>query len=974
MGTVGPKQFVVVVNGWMRSWNKSTGAADGVLNMSTNTFFDSVRNFRPTSDPHIRYDRLSGRWIVSMLSIPALPSSTPVNRLLVAYSDGSGNGVITGGTIFTKTFIDSAVQEPSGCVWDYDTLGIDRNALYIGNNVFCGGTLGFLGTDGFVIPKAALFGGTLSATEFQTLRFNGSCPTDEGPLSPQGVDNYDPAATFGYFAGVSACNYGLLDFVRINNPGGSPSAAASTLSVPDTMIPTAVPALGSAHPLDALDDRLGGAHLRNGHLWTAHNVCVDTAGTAVANSCPAGSRDAARWYDITNLDAIPQLNQSGTVFDNAVTNPAFHWMPSIMVSGQGHAAMGMSVAGGAEHAEAEYTGRLSGDASGTMRAPTVYQTSTFAYNAQANPSSGRQRWGDYSFTSLDPDDDMTMWSIQEYANATDSWGVEAVQLKAPPPATPSSYSGTISAGQCNQTVTVTGTSTGGSGFFDPGPGFAKRLKASVTGGVTVNKVTYIDPTHLVLDISTTGASAGPVDLTVTNPDGQLVTASGFLTIQAATPLTDTESMVSTSQYTLQNSDGVTWVEMDPALRITCTPASDQSTLLTANADLFTSNAGFNQDIGIFYSDNGGLDKLLAWKESGGFAGTFSPNAAYVQGLFAMTAGHTYVFKLKWKTNRNAPGSTIYAAAGGPAPFSPTSLIAKTYPSGTVPNFVSSVSQSTLTNSDGVTWQPMNNAGFTTTLTPGSDSTAVLGANVDLFTGTAGYNQDIGIFVSKDGGAYPLQPIAWKESGGFAGTFSPNAAFVKAMYPMMGTHIYTFRLEWKTNKPSNGATIYAAAGPGPAPDSPTSLLAETISTAATHSSVSTNQDMQSNSDGKNWVEMLGTTLRVTVVPGAETNAILGANVDLFTGTAGYNQDIAIFVSVDGGADQLVAWKESGGFAGTFSPNAAFAQAPFHMTSGHTYVFKLMWKTNKSAPGVTIFAAAGPSSPPDSPTRVTVELTS
>jgi hypothetical protein len=93
----------------------------------------------------------------------------------------------------------------------------------------------------------------------------------------------------------------------------------------------------------------------------------------------------------------------------------------------------------------------------------------------------------------------------------------------------------------------------------------------------------------------------------------------------------------------------------------------------ANADLLTGTSGYNQDIGIFVSDNGGVDTLLAWKESGGFAGTFSPNAAFVQTSYPMTAGHTYVFKLKWKTNKNASGATIYAAAGGPPEFSPTRL-------------------------------------------------------------------------------------------------------------------------------------------------------------------------------------------------------------------------------------------------------------------------------------------------------------
>lgn len=35
----------------------------------------------------------------------------------------------------------------------------------------------------------------------------------------------------------------------------------------------------------------------------------------------------------------------------------------------------------------------------------------------------------------------------------------------------------------------------------------------------------------------------------------------------------------------------------------------------------------------------------AWKESGGFAGTFSPNAAYVETVLALSPGPTYVITL-----------------------------------------------------------------------------------------------------------------------------------------------------------------------------------------------------------------------------------------------------------------------------------------------------------------------------------------
>jgi hypothetical protein len=53
----------------------------------------------------------------------------------------------------------------------------------------------------------------------------------------------------------------------------------------------------------------------------------------------------------------------------------------------------------------------------------------------------------------------------------------------------------------------------------------------MSGGVTVNSVTYTDPTHITLNLSTIGATPGPQNLTVTNPDGQMVVANGFINVQ-----------------------------------------------------------------------------------------------------------------------------------------------------------------------------------------------------------------------------------------------------------------------------------------------------------------------------------------------------------------------------------------------------------------------------------------------------------
>src|SRR4029077_10611864 len=115
---------------------------------------------------------------------------------------------------------------------------------------------------------------------------------------------------------------------------------------------------------------------------------------------------------------------------------------------------------------------------------------------------------------------------------------------------------------------------------------------------------------------------------------------------------------------------------------------------------WTATAGYNQDLGI---DVNGT--LQAWKESGGFAGTFSPNAAFVQSVVSMTASTTYTIKLRWKTNRAAAGATIFAGAGSSGAFSPSSLIAQLLPSG-VASAVSS-QQYSLANSDGSTWTDLD---------------------------------------------------------------------------------------------------------------------------------------------------------------------------------------------------------------------------------------------------------------------------
>lgn len=537
MGDIGPTQYLTGLNGRVRSVSKSTGLADGVLNLDLDVFFSPVLpagHF--TSDPRVRYDRRTQRWFVLIISV-GVP-----NRYLVATSD---TATITGGTTWAfRQWADTRRQGGVGsghpCLGDYPSLGLDEDALYIGVNQFCGADLNSLSFDStsvYVVNKASLLGGS----SIQVAQFDGVLPgpTSAGVFTPQGVDNFDGNTSTGYVIGVSNTQFGQLVLHRIANPAGTPSlSAAVPISVPATQFPLDVPHQGGALPLDGLDDRLLQAVIRNGRLWTTHQIEVTSTGVA-ASTIGSGGRTGIRWYELQNLDATPAVAQAGTVFDSAGSNPVHYWMGAIMPNGQGHVALGMSTAGAATFVNAAFTGRLAGDAAGTMDAPTHYSANAAStYNVQAAPDT-TQRWGDYSYTSVDPDDDMTFWTLQQYVQANDSYAVRLVRMLAPAPAALSAGAvspSTVAAGRAGVTLTVSGSHAGGRGFFEPGAAFVRHLAAAFSGtGITVTNVTVDSPTTLTLTVNTLGAATGVRTLTVTNPDGQTSTLAAALTVTAATP-------------------------------------------------------------------------------------------------------------------------------------------------------------------------------------------------------------------------------------------------------------------------------------------------------------------------------------------------------------------------------------------------------------------------------------------------------
>lgn len=519
-GDVGPTQVFVAANGRLRLYNKS--GTLGVVDITTDAFFNSVRNSSTISDPHVRYDRLSRRWFVC-----AINTSATNNRFVLAVSDSS---VITGSGSFTFFFFNQQDPPPAGDAGkflDYPTMGVDANALYIGGVRFNPST--FDGCPVFVIRKSSVLGsGPMVVTAFRTIS-----SATAGTFVPQGVHNDDPTATVGFFVGTDAAVFSRLNITRVTDPGGTPSVTNFQVTVPTNTFPQLQRHLGAAanRRLDALDDRLFAAQIMKNKitgvtsLWTAHATAVNSTGVAAATL----SRNASRWYELGNLSTTPTLLQSGTLFDNAASNPRSFWIPSIAMSGQGHAVLGCSTAGINNYADVAVAGRYNTSTAGTLDAFVNATNSTTAYNVQAVDG---QRWGDYSQVVVDPTDDMTMWTFQEYCNATNSWTVRVVKLDAPPPPPSASLDaiGLVGCG-ANFNINVTAASLpSNSGFFDPGndvggPGYANRLTASISGGITVNSIAFNSPSSVTISANTLSAAAGTKVITITNPDGQSTTKS-----------------------------------------------------------------------------------------------------------------------------------------------------------------------------------------------------------------------------------------------------------------------------------------------------------------------------------------------------------------------------------------------------------------------------------------------------------------
>ena len=454
MGAVGPSHALNTLNSGVAVFDKATGTK---LSETTLQGFwaplgtgvgQPARS--PVFDPKVLYDPGSGRFLFVTLG----GSSSPNSWLLLAVSATSDPA-----GAWSRWAIDADRDggNQTFANWaDYPGLGVDDNNVYVTANMFNAPQNNFQYPKAWVVPKAQLLSSsaTLTWTEFRA-PFGG---TSNG-FSMQPAHTFGPVPTEyfvheGYFiTGTPPRRFLRLSAVTF--PAGSPIWAdlgfIEVNSYPITALPLA-PQQNDTHLIETNDARMLNAVYRNGSLWAAHTV---------GNS--ANTRTEAAWYELNPAVAGP-LSLPGTpVQQGRVSDPnRFYFFPSIAVNGFGDAGIGFSGSSPSEFAGAFFTGRGSGDPPGTTQPVATLQAGLSTYFKDFG--SGSNRWGDYSGTSVDPSDDATFWTTQEFAaSPANTWGIRwgafgvaSVGLTAAPPTTAT----------VGTNVTFSGSATGGTGPFE----------------------------------------------------------------------------------------------------------------------------------------------------------------------------------------------------------------------------------------------------------------------------------------------------------------------------------------------------------------------------------------------------------------------------------------------------------------------------------------------------------------------------
>ncbi|MGA2823896.1 MAG: hypothetical protein ABSE72_10270, partial [Bacteroidales bacterium] len=457
-GDVGPNHYVQIVNCMLQMFNKSGTSVYGPVATSTIwNGFNGNWNGHNDGDGVVLYDENADRWLVSQFAYDCGSYPNYTNYQLVAISTTPDP---------TGSYYRYAFQ--FDYLPDYPKLAVWNDGYYLAVNRFNTNTSGtpFIGAAGCVLNRNKMLAGDASAEmiyfKTETLGGSGSgtgadcysmLPSDcDGIWAPAGTPNYFTYINDNTTAGASELRIWELhvDWATMIN-----STFTFTTNLPVTTYTMlgsgtgVVPQQGTSNKLDGLGDRL---MFRNQYhnfgsyqsFVTCHSVNI---GSGVAG---------VRWYEYR------KTGTTWSVYQQSTYNPGdgkSRWLGSVAMNVNGDMGLAYTVSSGSMYPSIYFTGRKGSDPINTMTVTEgTIQTGTASMI-------GATRWGDYAAMNIDPSDNATFWTTNEYIGTyggTWPWSTKIASFRwtnQPTVATLDATSITMTTATLNGTVNPMGLAT-----------------------------------------------------------------------------------------------------------------------------------------------------------------------------------------------------------------------------------------------------------------------------------------------------------------------------------------------------------------------------------------------------------------------------------------------------------------------------------------------------------------------------------
>ena len=455
IGDVGPNNYVQMINLVYAIFDKAGNLLLGPVDTGTLWAGFAVEDCTdPSGDPVVVYDQLEDRWLLSQFTTRGLDDpSLPFYNCVAISVTGDPTGAYYRYAFITQPDPESP---PGGTFFpDYPKYGVWKKSYVLTTRDF--GFANGYGISVYALEKNKMIAGNPNARAVQfflqafdqngdpviplELVGDGLLPADiDGTKQPKEdaaipiVGTQDDGA--GYGATFDAVNIWDLKIHWQATPVASLTLAAQLPTAAfDSIYPCAptsrdcLPQPGITNPAQFLDI----LSYRQRPTWRLAYRNFNTYESLVTNQAVEAAPAVAgvRWYEIRRNGAgTYSLAQQGTY---APGDGVHRWMGSIAQDKNGNMALGYSVVNGVDvFPGIRYTGRLAGDALGTM---TLGEGTVI--NGTGVQTTTNSRWGDYTSMNIDPSDDCTFWYTNEYytlagqGTSTAGWQTRIAIVKLP---------------------------------------------------------------------------------------------------------------------------------------------------------------------------------------------------------------------------------------------------------------------------------------------------------------------------------------------------------------------------------------------------------------------------------------------------------------------------------------------------------------------------------------------------------------